>query len=275
MKLQQIPYSIPEAAKKLGTTEDEVRARIKRGELKTQRARRRGRPTEVLLFAPRPDDGHDPVASAALHTHLARQAVRQAGGKVREDVQDAAPIARKTPRPVPVTIREYIANAAKKDAVPTDPALMAKARKVWLTSERRLRVIAKRSRVTERQMQAWVLDQIGVWELGAALGGIHRNTARELAALAEIKLRPGGHLDEAREVLQVGRAAMALFPLSTSEYNAVIGPGSGGGRSKKLSLAVEPEVAQAWQDRPEGGGRRTPAHDSGREYSGHDDPDKD
>jgi excisionase family DNA binding protein len=262
------------AAKLLNISEGTLRWRIKRGEIETVNAGLRGVmiPREAIAryalpsMAQRvePDDHVDPVERNAMFTRLARQAVRESGGKVHPRVEEAAPLTRKTPPQMPVTSRDL-----KTPPTPADPALVAKARKSWLACERKLRAICKQSKVTDRQAQAWIVQQLGVWQLGAKLDGIDRSTARELVEKAEIKLRPGGHLDEAREILEAGLQEIAVYPLTGKQYDrAVVGPGSGGGRSVKQSLAVAAEVAATWLERPTGGGRHVKAHDAKKDYDG-------
>jgi hypothetical protein len=206
----------------------------------------------------------DPIEQNAMLTRLVRQFVRAAGGQVHPRVEPAAPLTRKTPAPPPITIKSI----ESKPPAATDPALAEKARKIWLACEKRLGAVFKQSKVTERQGQAWIVKQLGVRQLGGTLDGVDRSTARELVEKAELKLRPGGNLDRAREILEAGRREIAVYPLTPEQYDKVIGPGSGGGRSVKDSLGVSPEVAEKWLERTEGGGRRVKPHDAKGEYDG-------
>jgi hypothetical protein len=273
MKGQPDLLTIRGAAKLLGISEGELQWKIKRGLIDTVKAGSRGMmiPREAIAryalpsMAQRaePDDHVDPVERNAMFTRLARQAVRQSGGTVHPRVEAAAPLTRKTPPQTPVTSRDL-----KTPTTPADPALVAKARKAWLSCERKLRAVCKQSKVTDRQAQAWIIQQLGVWRLGGALDGIDRSTARELVEKAEIKLRPGGHLDEAREILEAGLQEIAVYPFTGKQHDAVIGPGAGGGRSVKLDLSVAAEVAATWLERPTGGGRRVKPHDAEKLYDG-------
>jgi len=134
--------------------------------------------------------------------------------------------------------------------------------------EAALALIFKRARVTERQGEAWVINEL--LDEQQYTNQIHRHEGGRILGLdpssfAELVRKADGHLggsnrEAARQVLDeyLGRQWAASGPMNDRQYDELVGPPNRkGGRSVELVVPPRPLKDLRVGRLPTGGGRRT------------------